>query len=250
MTLAVALQRYPDVQVDVYEAAAQFTEIGAGVSMWDRTWKIFQELGLENDLDKLACVPLDGRTSMYLFHSVTYDAEVLRLAVACDFRKSDEPDGGSRFLLFERPCTHFIIYSMSVLTHEVFIDGCIRFHRADLLDVLVRRVPKEAAHFGKKLTLYRQQSNGVTLLFADGVTADCDVLVGCDGIRSVVRKEMYEQAWRNGSSIPDIISYINPVWNGTITYRALIPGERLRKEDGSTHRMMTNLTIVRERLIH
>ena len=132
----------------------------------------------------------------------------------------------------------------------MWIDGCIRFHRAHFLDVLVDRIPQDYAHFGKRLTLYREDATGVTLQFADGSTATCEILVGCDGINSTVRKEMYEQAWRNGSSIPDIISYINPVWNGTITYRALIPGERLRKEDGSTHRMMTNLTIVRERLIH
>jgi 2-polyprenyl-6-methoxyphenol hydroxylase-like FAD-dependent oxidoreductase len=40
LTLAVALSRYPDITVDVYEAAQSFREIGAGVGIWPRAFKV------------------------------------------------------------------------------------------------------------------------------------------------------------------------------------------------------------------
>lgn len=40
MTLAVALSRYPDIILDVYEAAQTFREVGAGVGIWPRSFKV------------------------------------------------------------------------------------------------------------------------------------------------------------------------------------------------------------------
>lgn len=54
LTLAVALASVHDVHVDIYEAAQRFTEIGAGVGMWLRTWKIMQTLGLAPALEGIA----------------------------------------------------------------------------------------------------------------------------------------------------------------------------------------------------
>lgn len=54
LCLAVALSRYQGIQVDLYEAAAQFREIGAGVSIWARSWDILTALGLQAKLVDLA----------------------------------------------------------------------------------------------------------------------------------------------------------------------------------------------------
>lgn len=40
LTLAVALSRYPDIVIDVYEAAQSFHEIGAGVGVFPRAFKV------------------------------------------------------------------------------------------------------------------------------------------------------------------------------------------------------------------
>lgn len=40
LTLAVALSKYPDIEVEVFEAARQFTEVGAGVGIWPRAFKV------------------------------------------------------------------------------------------------------------------------------------------------------------------------------------------------------------------
>lgn len=50
LCLAVALSRYPDIDVNVYEAAETFKEIGAGVMIWGRSWHILSRLGLQEAL--------------------------------------------------------------------------------------------------------------------------------------------------------------------------------------------------------
>lgn len=56
LMMAVALSKYSDIQVDVYEAAGQFSEVGAGIGMWPRTWNIMESLGLTEDLAKIAVI--------------------------------------------------------------------------------------------------------------------------------------------------------------------------------------------------
>ena len=56
----MALSRYPDIRVVLYEAAAQFREIGAGVMIWSRTWEILSLLGLESQFAEIAHAPPDG----------------------------------------------------------------------------------------------------------------------------------------------------------------------------------------------
>ena len=53
LSLAFALSRSPDIQVDIYEAASKFTEIGAGILVWRRTKQILASLGLEEDIIRL-----------------------------------------------------------------------------------------------------------------------------------------------------------------------------------------------------
>jgi len=53
LTLAFALSKSPEIQIDVYEAASKFTEIGAGISVWWRTRQVLKSLGLEEDIVRL-----------------------------------------------------------------------------------------------------------------------------------------------------------------------------------------------------
>jgi NAD(P)-binding Rossmann-like domain len=53
LALAFALSKSPDISVDVYEAASQFTEIGAGISLWWRARQVLKLLGLEEDIIRL-----------------------------------------------------------------------------------------------------------------------------------------------------------------------------------------------------
>lgn len=75
LTLAVAINAFDKdhrVTVDLYEAAPELGEIGAGINVWPKTWEIFKNLGLEEVL-----VPffdhepdLEPRTARYLIEQV------------------------------------------------------------------------------------------------------------------------------------------------------------------------------------
>lgn len=60
MCLAVALSKYPDIDIMVYEAASSLREVGAGVMLWGRTWRVITLLGLDKAFRNLAGVPADG----------------------------------------------------------------------------------------------------------------------------------------------------------------------------------------------
>lgn len=53
LALCVGLGQRSNIKVDLYEAAPKLGEIGAGIGMWYRSWKIMEKLGLHTDLSKL-----------------------------------------------------------------------------------------------------------------------------------------------------------------------------------------------------
>ena len=66
--MAIALSRLSaerkDIQIDVYEAASKFAEIGAGVGMWRRPWEVMKLLGVDKGISKIVQVPEDDETRM------------------------------------------------------------------------------------------------------------------------------------------------------------------------------------------
>jgi salicylate hydroxylase len=54
MTIPVALSKYEDIEVSVFEAAREFSEVGAGIGVWPRVWKILAHLGLDDDLARIS----------------------------------------------------------------------------------------------------------------------------------------------------------------------------------------------------
>jgi len=64
-------------------------------------------------------------------------------------------------------------------------------HRADLQAALLERVG--APELGKQCTGFEQDDAGVTLRFADGSSARGAAAIGCDGIHSVLRRQLFPQ---------------------------------------------------------
>lgn len=71
--------------------------------------------------------------------------------------------------------------------------------------------------------------------FADGTSAEADVLIGADGIWSITRRCMYEAMAKKDEGAAEVLSpfqrFIDPLWTGIFAYRSLIPVEKL----GGTH---------------
>ena len=64
-------------------------------------------------------------------------------------------------------------------------------HRADLQQALLQRAGK--VELGKQCAGFEQDADGVTLRFADGSSARGAAAIGCDGIHSVVRRQLFPQ---------------------------------------------------------
>ncbi|KAF9051103.1 FAD/NAD-P-binding domain-containing protein [Hymenopellis radicata] len=203
LCLAVILAQSPNITVAVYESASRFKEIGAGVMIWSRTWKILEALNLDSEFSQIAHAPPDGS-----------------MGVGFDYRRSDQRTEGFRFHLVQMPY------------------GCIRFHRAHFLDVLVNHLPRGVAHFGKRVVEYEYTNEKhlgeITLLFADGTKDTCNVLVGCDGVKSTIRSQLYREEYL--SQPPNSVPNYDPVFTGTIAYRGLVPVEQLCRANKPVHR--------------
>jgi salicylate hydroxylase len=86
-------------------------------------------------------------------------------------------------------------------------------HRADLLDVLCGALKTVTLRFGACCIAVEQCDRGGVARFADGSEIEADIIVGADGIHSVVRKTLF------GPDAPRFTGCI--CWRGMAVARAL-----------------------------
>ncbi len=148
-----ALLRGAGIDVQIYEQAARFARVGAGIQQSPNAMRVLRRLGLE---DRLRAVSNEPTT----FYSRVWDtAEVTH---EMDFTDCERRFGAPYFLL----------------------------HRGDLHAAIESLIPEEIVHLNKRLTGIEERGSGVHLTFADGSTADPDAVIGADGVHSVVRETL------------------------------------------------------------
>ena len=113
-------------------------------------------------------------------------------------------------------------------------------HRQQMVAILERHLPASCTvHLRKRLVRYIEQerqdahpNSSIELEFVDGTAATADVLIGADGIRSAVRKTLFETAASkdSGDGKTDFWQYIDATFTGMMSYRYLISAEALDKE--------------------
>ena len=140
-------------EVDIYEQAPEFGEIGAGLQLSPNCTRVLHHLGLAEPLKACSFVP-DGT----------------------EFRvwRSGKVVSG---------------FSLGEGVHETYGFPYYHIHRADLHGVLVdaaRQCDAIGLHQASQVTDFEQDASGVRLTAA-GATHSGDVLVGADGIHSTVR---------------------------------------------------------------
>jgi salicylate hydroxylase len=96
-------------------------------------------------------------------------------------------------------------------------------HRADLLEMLVGRLPDRAIRAGHQCVGFAQDDDYAVASFANGTRAEADVVIGADGIHSVLQRQVVEPA--------------EPVFSGVVAYRGVIPAERVPSWPPGTMRL-------------
>jgi len=153
LTAAAVLSRR-GFDVRVYEQAAQFQRLGAGIQMTPNAMKVLRGLELEPRVRATAFRPR--------------------------YWANREWDTGA--LMYELP--------LGDAAEAKYGAPQMLMHRGDLHEALASKVPPEIISLNKKLVDLDHDGAGVTLRFADGTTAHADALVAADGVHSRVREIM------------------------------------------------------------
>jgi len=175
---AAATLRSIGLDVHVFEQATRFTRVGAGIQMLPNAMHVLRRLGLEPRLRQVAFAPVSHLSREWDTGEVTNDLPILE----------------------ER-------YSAPYL--------CL--HRAELHAALLSLVPSDIVHLGKTLVGLDQQPDGVTLSFSDRAQVKVDLVVGADGVHSVVREILLG---------PEA-----PTHRGRVAYRAVFPASLMGGRD-------------------
>ncbi|KAI1477700.1 FAD/NAD(P)-binding domain-containing protein [Daldinia eschscholtzii] len=98
-------------------------------------------------------------------------------------------------------------------------------HRRDLLDVMEGFIPKGIVKFGKRVQSVEQVGNKVLIRFQDDAVETADAVVGCDGVKGITRRAVL------GDIAPE---EVQPTFCGMYIYRGIIPMQEA-KEILGTH---------------
>ena len=156
VTLALCLLE-AGIEVSLFERNPAIVEIGAGIQLSPNAARVLEKLNLLEDIGRIAFQPLS--LDMRLGHS------------------------GTR--IFSIPIRERAASQFGAPYYHV--------HRADLMDALLGALQQrhdKALHLNKTLVSFSQDASGVKAKFDDGTEASGDILIGADGIHSVVRSQL------------------------------------------------------------
>lgn len=177
LTLAIELRRQ-GLEPQVYEQADELREVGAAVALSANATRFLRErTGIGTGLaDKAADV----------------DGLIFR----------DGRDGRA---------------IGRVLSRAEYYERCgapyYGIHRADLQQLLAGALGGEGLHLGKRLVAVDDSGRAAVLHFADGDTAEADLVIGADGVKSLLRRE--------------VVGYDDASFSGCYGWRGIVAPEHL-----------------------
>lgn len=179
LTAALAFRHF-GWEVEVLERAQELTEIGAGIQISPNGMKVFRAMRMEEQISQNAFLPK---------------------ALEMRFGRSGRQ-------IFEIEARQAIV--------ERWGAPYLHLHRADLIarlkQLLLARQPN-AVRLNATVVSYSQTETQAMARLDSGETVEGDLLVGADGIHSVIRNQML------GSDYPD--------FTGHVAWRAVVPLDQL-----------------------
>ena len=179
LAAALALVRR-GIDVDVYEQARELRELGAGVQISANGTRVLHALGLKEALERVQVLPA---------------GKIIRLW-----------NTGQSWKVFEVGLESVKRYGFPYIT----------IHRGDLHDVLAQALlaaKPGAIHLGRRCVGLAQTSDRVELRFETGEPVTAKLVIGADGLHSVVRESLFGAA--------------KPEFCGLMAWRGIVPVARV-----------------------
>jgi salicylate hydroxylase len=178
LTLGLAL-RERGISFDLYEQADELREVGAAVALSANGTRELRRLGVGELVESVSVVP---------------SALVIRR-------------GDTGRVIADHPIGRDGTYEAT------FGAPYYGVHRVALLQALAERFGTEGLHLSKRCVDLEERPSGAELHFADGSSAAADLVVGADGVHSVIR--------------PHVVGRIPATFSGTVGYRGLVPAAEI-----------------------
>ncbi len=175
LTLAAAL-REAGVRCLIYERAPKLGEVGAGIQLSPNGTRLLERLGVGSALRERAVRP-----------------------AAIEMRRWDSGGLLMRTVLGQA-------------CEDMYQGPYYCLHRADLHAILTDLLPGDVIRLATSVVGVTDAGGKAAIRFADGSVDTADVIVGADGIRSVVRQALIDD---------------EPRFSGQAVYRGLIASDRL-----------------------
>ena len=182
LAAALALVRR-GIDVTVYEQAAELRELGAGVQISANGTRVLHALGLKAALEKVQVLPTGKAIRLW--------------------------NSGETFTVFELGMESVERYGFPYIT----------IHRGDLHAALARALREkkpDAVHLNCKCVGLVHTADEVALHFADGQSAAAKLVIGADGLHSVVRENLF------GAVKPQFCGMT--AWRGVVPIARVPPG--------------------------
>jgi 6-hydroxynicotinate 3-monooxygenase len=175
LTAAVLLQR-AGFQATVYEQARQLARIGAGINIYPNGMHVLRATGVVEQLMALGQVPKTW------FSRVWDTGEVL----------------------YSQPQEEW---------HRRYGEPHAILHRGDLQRALASKLQPQSLCYDKHVQGIDEVGDALKIRFADGTSAEADVVIGADGVNSKVRELL--------------LGPEPPKYSGFVAYRSVFPTARL-----------------------
>lgn len=172
LAAAIALEQ-AGIDWSLHERTKDLREVGAGLSLWANAIRAVEKLGLGRSFASISHPQITGAIR-------TWRGEPLTGGLGDEFVKR---------------------FGSSLV---------VVVHRAELHAMLLRKLPSGKVRFGAECTGFKQNDGGVTAGFADGSSEMADVLIGADGLHSVIRARLF------GSRKPRYSGYTG--WRGVTKF--------------------------------
>ena len=166
------------VPFELYEQADAFREVGAGIQLSANVMRILMKLGLGGPLAGIAVMPRGLEVRSW--------------------------QSGERIL-------------WTPLGYEAerhFGAPYYHAHRAAILEVLVGALGTANVHLERKVAGVSHDDKGASLTFDDGTSCTGEIVVGADGIHSLVREALFGKS--------------TPRFSGNVAWRGTMPAENIK----------------------